>query len=198
MRNIRIYIHDYTSMCSTSIHSSTTFTETIFRFARMFHNIKRYVKKKAFSYFLNSPPQSTHPCWEANVFLSAFQVSSLYVAQNDLATQWQWSKGSFFSHKKSHYTKFVICFHTLIPLPQVEICIITTICIFKFIVSIQYLILYIWKFLCWNGRFGLIEYLFTSPYSTTEYIFLNVIWQHVAILITILFVALCTVHVLNI
>lgn len=79
----------------------------------VFQHRKICDEKKTFSSFPNSPPQSTHPCWEANVFLSAFQVSSPYVAQNDPATQWQWSnmrnKGLIFSEKNRHYTNSVTC-----------------------------------------------------------------------------------------
>lgn len=50
--------------------------------------------------------QSSHPCWEANVFHSAFQVSSPYVARYHPETHWQWSnvssKGHILFYNKKH------------------------------------------------------------------------------------------------
>lgn len=48
--------------------------------------------KGIFSSLLMSPPQSAHPCWEANVIPSAFPVSSPHVAWNEPETQRHSSK----------------------------------------------------------------------------------------------------------
>lgn len=89
----------YTPLCRSGVYSSAAFIKIISRSSRMFystHMKKKKIRWKAFFVFflsslLISPSQSAQPCWEANVILSAFRVSSPRVARNEPETRWHWS-----------------------------------------------------------------------------------------------------------
>lgn len=84
------------------------------------------IHAKAFSPSLKTPPQSTHPCWEANVILSASKPPlpmwpKMSQQHNDSDTIWG-TEGLFFLIKTAitlilHYA-FLIC--TLTPLLQAQ------------------------------------------------------------------------------
>lgn len=92
----------YTPLCRSGVYSSAAFIKIISRSSRMFYGTHMKKKKNtlkglfffSLSSLLISPSQSAHPCWEANVILSAFQVSSPRVARNEPETRWHWSKTS--------------------------------------------------------------------------------------------------------
>lgn len=81
---------------SAEVYSSTAFIKIISRlFGILQHTHKGKIALKGiFSSLLMSPPQFAHPCWEANVILSTFPVSSPHVAGNEPETQRNSSKMS--------------------------------------------------------------------------------------------------------